>query len=192
MPFGANIPITALNLGFIGEPSRSGDYKIASRPVLPTTTNPIGFGSPVVIVPTSGGGDSYQSVADFIAGGGTMTAALFAGVAVRNVKTNLSYTSLEAVNTPGVIGTYLQGQLAEALESGSVKVYLQNQVVAPSSQGTVYLRTATNGTYPSAVVGGFESSATTGCIALTGVVFRTGYVDSNGVVEITLLNRVAA
>lgn len=188
--FGATIPVTGLNNGFIGQISRTGERVVTSRPVLSTTPNPIPFGAPVVIIPTAGGGDSYQSVADFIAGAGVFTAAKFAGVAVREVKTNLSYLALETLGTPQ-IGSYAQNEMAEALERGSINV--QVNVGAPASQGPVYIRIALNGAIPAGVVGGFEAAADgANTIQLTNVVFRTGVLDSNNVAEITLLNRVAA
>jgi hypothetical protein len=144
---------------------------------------------PVVIVPDSTGG-TYQNVKDYIVGGGTFTAAKFAGVAVRNVKTQLVYSSLSTVQTT-LVGQYAQGTIAEALERGSVTVKINNGT--PASQGVVYVRVVANGSIPAGVVGGFEAVAdSTNTVALTNVVFRTGVVDANGVAEITLVSRVAA
>lgn len=190
MSFGTVIPVTGLNLGFVGQVTRLGERVIASRPVLATTPNNINFGAPVVIVPTAGGGDSYQSVADFIAGGGTFTAAKFAGVANREVKTNLSYTSLGNNGTPQ-IGSYAPNEMSEALERGSILVSINNGT--PASQAPVFVRIALNVAIPAGVVGGFEAVADgANTVQLTNVVFRTGVQDGNGVAEITLLNRVAA
>lgn len=191
--FGTVLPVTGLNNGYLGQVSRLGERVITARPVLATAASPVSFGDPVVIIPnaTSGLGDSYQSVADFIAGGGTFTAARFAGVANREVKTNVQFTTL--FNTNNVtINSYGIGEMAEALERGSVTVLIHAGLV-PLSQGPVYIRTVLNGAIPTGVVGGFEGAADgTNSIALPGVVFRTGLVDVNGVAEITLLNRVAA
>jgi hypothetical protein len=189
--FGAVIPVTGLNLGFVGQVTRLGERVITSRPVLSTAALNINFGDPVVIIPNgSGGGDTYQSVADFIGQGGTFTAAKFAGVANREVKTNLSYTSLGNTGTPQ-IGSYAPNEMAEALERGSILVKIN--VGTPVSQGTVYVRTTLNGAIPAGLVGGFEAAADgSNTVALTGVVFRTGVLDANSTAEITLLNRVAA
>jgi|SRR5215469_10766640 len=187
--FGGVIPVTALNLGFLGNVSRVGERVIAARQVLSTTPNPINFGDPVIIVPDSTGG-TYQSVKDLIGGAGTFTAAKFAGVAVRNVKTNLAYIALGNVQTPQ-IGQYAPGSICDVLERGSVTVKINNGT--PVSQNPVFVRTALNGAIPAGVVGGFEAVADgTNTVQLVGVVFRTGVLDANGVAEITLLPRVAA
>jgi hypothetical protein len=190
MSFGTTIPVTGLNLGFLGQVTRLGERVITSRPVLSTAAANINFGDPVVIIPTAGGGDSYQSVADFIAGAGTFTAALFAGVANREVKTNLQYQTL-GNNGQALVGSYAPNEMAEALERGSILVKINNGT--PASQGVVYVRKVFNAAIPAGVVGGFEAVADgTNTVALTGVIFRTGVLDANGVAEITLLNRVAA
>lgn len=192
MSFGTTIPVTGLNLGFLGQVTRLGERVITSRPVLSTAAANIAFGDSVVIVPTAGGGDTYQQVADFIAQGGTMTAALFAGIANREVKTNLAYVSL-GNNGTGQIGSYAPNEMAEALERGSILVKLN--VGTPASQGNVYLRIALNGGIPAGLVGGIEAAADGGNtinLGTVGVIFRTGIVDANGMVEITLKTRVAA
>jgi hypothetical protein len=187
--FGGVIPVTALNLGFLGNVSRIGERVIAARQVLASTPNPIKFGDACVIVPDSTGG-TLQSIADFILGGGTFTAPRFAGIAVRNVKTFLTYSTLGTVQTPQ-IGTYAPGQLAEALERGSITVKINNG--APVSQNPVYVRVLANGGIPAGVVGGLEAVADgTNTIVVPSVVFRTGVLDANGVAEITLLSRTAA
>ena len=194
MSFGTTIPVTGLNLGAIGQVSRLGERVITSRPVFAGAgaTN-INFGDSVVITPNaSGGGDTYQSVAGFIAAGGTMTAALLAGVANREVKTNLAYTSLGNNGAPQ-IAFYAPNELAEALERGSIVVKINNGT--PASQGKVFLRIALNGAIPAGVVGGFEAvadGANTIDLSTVGVVFRTGVLDANGCAEITLKQRVAA
>lgn len=258
MSFGTTIPVTGLNLGPIGQVSRLGPRDITARPVFAGagSTN-INFGDAVVIVPNaSGGGDTYETVAAFIANGGTFNASLFAGVANREVKTNLAYTTL---GNNGTLQTayYQPNEIAEALERGSITVKINNGT--PKSQAPVFLRVALNAGVPAGVVGGLEAvadaavatnlSTTAGSasatvasatglavgqlvsgnvnvpantsiiaingttitlsqnatttaatvatnfnssVQLTGVVFRTGVLDANGVAEITLLNRVAA
>jgi hypothetical protein len=189
--FGVSLPVVALNNGFLGAVSRVGYPVIVARQVLPTTPNPISFGDPAVFVAGASDGDyAVQSVADFIVGGGTFTAAKFTGVAIREVKTNLSYLSLATIPA-NLIGTYAPGEIAEVLETGSICVKINNGT--PFSQGPVYVRIAANVGIPAGVVGGFEAVADgANTVALTGVVFRTGNLDANGVAEITILNRVAA
>lgn len=188
--FGGVIPVTALNLGFLGNVSRIGERVIVSRQVLSTTANPISFGDCVVMIPDSVGG-TVQNVKDFITGGGTFTAAKFAGIAVRNVKTQLTFATLGNTNATPVIGQFAQGQMAEYLERGSITVKIN--VGTPQAGGAVFLRILANGAIPAGIVGGLEAAADgANTVQLTNVVFRTGVLDGNNVAEITLLSRVAA
>lgn len=193
MSFGGVIPVTGLNLGFAGQITRLDDFIITARPVLPAATENINFGDPVVIIPNAtGGNDSYRSVAGFIAGGGTFTAARFAGVCNREVKTTLAYTSL-GNNGTTQLGYYAPGEMCEAVERSSVLIHMNIVPTNSLSQGPVYVRTVANGTFPAGVVGGFEGVADgSNTVLLTNVVLRTGIIDANGMAEITLLNRVAA
>lgn len=194
MSFGTTIPVTGLNLGPVGQVSRLGERVITSRPVFSGTgfTN-INFGDTVIIAAnSSGGGDTYQTVAGFIAQSGTMTAALLAGIAVREVKTNLEFINL-GNNGTAETAYYRPNEMAEALERGSVVVKINNGT--PASQGPVFLRIALNGSIPAGVVGGLEAVAdgsNTLSLATIGVVFRTGVLDANGCAEITFKTRVAA
>jgi hypothetical protein len=181
--FGFVLPVTGLPLGNPGHVSRGGLRIIRSRRVLSTAANPISFGQPVVINTAN---NAYESVADFINGGGTSTAALFAGVAIEEVNTNAGYPY-----TPGsaVTGSYLQGDPAEVLELGT-GILVQVNVGTPASQGTVYVRVSANG--GNTIIGGFEATSdSTHTVALTNAVF-TGQVDSNGVAEIAILSPLAA
>lgn len=190
MPFGQVIQPTGLNLGYPGTFSRMADSVTASRPVLSTAPHSIFFGQAVVIVPTAGGGDSYESVADFIAGGGSGANALaqFAGIAIREVTTMKAYP----VNPDSPQnGGYAPGTLCEAAERGSIPVVIN--VGTPQSQGQVYMRVMLNGAIPAGVIGGLEAAADgANTVALPGVVFRTGVLDANNVAEITLKSRSAA
>lgn len=186
--FGATIPVTTMNNSFLGAITRIGKRTVVARQILSTSATGAKFGDPLVIVPDNEGG-KYQSVADFIAAGGTFAANLFAGVAVREVKTNLSYVSMQNIGV-GQIGSYAPGEIAEGLEEGScgVKVNVSTGII---SQGPVYIRIGANG--PNTIIGGFESAPdSTYTVELAGVVWRTGVIDANGVAEITILNRVAA
>ena len=153
--FGTVIPVLSLNNGFPGNISRVGERVIHSRQVLPSTPNAILFGQGCVIVPDSTGG-TIQSLADFINGGGVFIPSQFAGVAVRNVKTNLNYSTLGNVNnqTP-YFGSFAPGTIGGLLERGSVDVYVANG--QPISQGPVYTRLALNGAIPAGTVGDFEA-----------------------------------
>jgi hypothetical protein len=196
MPFGQVIPVTGLNYGFPGTVSRLGDPLPVSKPVLNGTPDNIQFGQPVVVIPLTGGGDAVVNVYDYILAtssggqGGTFTAAKFAGVAIREVKTLLSYP----VNpdTPQA-GSYAPNQDCGVLVRGTISVLVNNGT--PSSQGTVYIRKTYNAAFPNGVVGGFEaqvSDSSTNCVALTNAVFKDGAIDANNVAEITILERQAA
>lgn len=193
-PFGKTIPVLGLNLGFMGNVTRSGERVIAAAQVLPTTPTPVYFGDSVVIVGDSTGG-TVQSVRDYITanGAGAMTAALFSGVAVRNVKTNLTFPVVPGTNFAGY---FAQSEIAEFLERGSILVPCNNG--SPQRRGKVWLRVTYNGTVPAGVVGQFEAvvdptnAAYTIDMTSAGLEWRTGVVDSNGMCELTLRNRVAA
>lgn len=155
MPFGQVIPVTGLNLGFLGEVSRSGERVITARQVLSTATAGPNFGDPMVIVPGSDSG-SWQSVANFIAQGSTFaSAAQFAAIAVRNVKTLLKYTTLGNIGSQQ-LGNYDPGAMGEGLERGSSVVQINNGT--PVSQSPAYIRTVFNGAIAAGVVGGWEAS----------------------------------
>lgn len=187
--FGAVIPVTGLNLGFVGQISRTGERVVTARQADAANATNIPFGGAVVILNAAPPG-TYQSIKDFIANGGAFTTAKFAGIAIREVKTNLAYVSLENIGSP-VVGSYTPGEEMEVLERGSIVVPIL--VGAPVPQGPVYVRTALNGAFPAGVVGGLEAVADGGnTVPLTNVVFRTGVQDANGNAEITLLTRVAA
>ena len=188
--FGQAVPVTGPLVGFPGKQSRLGERVTASRQVLPTTPNPIHFGEAVVMVPDSVGG-TYQSVADFIAGGGTFAAANFAGIADWEVESAGGYPAL-----PGqtVLGYFGPGLMATVLERGSCTIQINVPgSPAPMAGGPVYVRKTVNGSIPAGLVGGFEGAAdASNNVLIPGLVFRTGVVDANGMAEVTLLTRVAA
>jgi hypothetical protein len=190
--FGKVIPVIGVNNGFLGQVSRSGLRSIAPRQILATTPTQAFFGDSAVLVPDAVGG-TWQSVRDFIAGGGTMTAALFAGVFNREVTTTGSFPYTPGAN---VIGSYLPGNIAEVVEMcDGVTVACLVGAGSCVAGGNVYLRIALNGAFPAGVVGGFEGAAdgaNTVNLSTVGVVWRTGVVDVNGVAEIVLKQRVAA
>lgn len=196
MSFGSVIPVTGLMSGFVGQVTRLDDAIITARPVLSSTPNPIAFGTPMLIIPTAGGGDSYQSVADYILGGGTFTAAKLAAIAIREVKTNLQSFLSIGNNSPQTIGSYQPGEICEGLERSSINVVINNG--APVSQAPVYVRVAASGGIPAGVIGGFEAVidpvTPANTIVVPNLVFRTGKPDqgANNVYEITMLTRTAA
>jgi len=196
MPFGQVIPVTGLNYGFPGTLSRLGDPLVVSKPVLGSTPDSIQAGQAVVVIPTSGGGDTVVNAFDYILAaaqggqGGTFTAAKFAGIAIREVKSLLTYP----VNpdTPQAMSYPPNTDCGFAVR-GTVSVYVQNGT--PASQGTVYIRKTYNPAFPNGVVGGIEaavSDSSSNCVALTNAVFKNGAMDANNVTEVTILERQAA
>jgi hypothetical protein len=196
MPFGQVIPVTGLNYGFPGTISRLGDPLVVSKAVLGTTPDAIAAGSVVVVIPGASGGDSVVSAFDYILAtaqggqGGTFTAAKFAGIAIREVKSMTTYP----VN-PDTSQTmsYAPNQDCGFLVRGTMSVYVQNGT--PLSQGTVYVRKTYNPAFPNGVVGGLEASVSdsgTNCVALSNVVWKNGAMDANNVTEVTILERQAA
>ena len=123
--FGQVINVTGPNNGFQGTVSRFGERVITAREFVPfTATNNLNFGDPAVIIPTATGG-VFDSVADFLAIGAFTTARnpglvaqFFAGMAVREVKTQLLDP---AGQTPGIlqVGFYANDQMAEVMERGN-------------------------------------------------------------------------
>jgi hypothetical protein len=183
---GTAIGIT-LNNGYPGTYSRNGDCIIVARPVKATDTVNISFGDAVVLngeYPAAGG--TFSDAAGFIAGGGTFSESVFAGIAVREVLT------MSASYSPApTLGAYLPGQPCDVLERGSVIVVFSNPkgtASVPVAGGPVYLRTSTNGA--GTVVGAFEPAADGGhTVQLTNCFWQTGIVDANGNIEMTIVAR---
>jgi hypothetical protein len=180
----------SMNLGYPGTYARNADCIISTRNVR-TVTGDVGpsFGDPCVLIGSSdAANNTYQSVADFINSArtnGTFTAALFAGVAVREVKTFQSYLA----NMP-TIGVYSPGQPCDVLERGSVSVVCN--VGAPVAGGAVYIRIASGTTPAGYVIGGFEYRTDTdsaACVLLTNCEWTTGNIDSNKMCELTIKSR---
>lgn len=156
--FGQTIPVLGPNIGFQGTVSRFGERVIAARQFVPTTsTNNLNFGDPAVIIPNQSGG-YYDSVLDFVAAAASnigLVASAFAGFAIREVKTQLTYP---AGQTPGIqqVGYYGAGQMAEVLERGSGTVLLA--VGSPNAEAQVYTRVVLNTAVPAGFVGDWETN----------------------------------
>lgn len=180
------IPVTGINEGFVGNISSEGLSLRTPRVVEPTDTKNIAFGEAAVL----NADNTYSSVASFIAKGGTFTATTPMGIAVANTKTNGTFplNGNAGVMTPA--GSFAPGQTADVLVQGAIDVQINNGTPTGAG-GTVYLRTALNGSIPAGVVGGFEAAADgTNTVALTNVVFKTGKsTGSTGVYQVTILSR---
>lgn len=158
--FGQVINVTGPNNGFQGTVSRFGERVIMARQFIPyAAANNLNFGDPSVILPGVGnGGGAVTSVADLVsnsAAGIALIARYFAGMAVREVKTQLTYP---AGQQPGIqqVGYYANDQMAEVLERGSGTVLLS--VGAPLAEDQVYTRVVLNNAVPAGFVGDWETN----------------------------------
>ncbi|MCL6442062.1 MAG: hypothetical protein K6T83_01125 [Alicyclobacillus sp.] len=165
-----------LNLGFPGNVSRSADAIIENRAVS-ASSSPIPFGAAVVLNP-----DNTYSLF-----GASNTAAQFAGVAIREVKQGVNYSSYY-VGASNTTQSYSPGQPCDVLERGAVTVVCQ--LGTPTAGGKVYIRVATNASYPNAVIGGFEAQADgTNNVLLPNCQWKTNQIDGNNVAELQILTR---
>ncbi|WP_206922970.1 structural cement protein Gp24 [Alicyclobacillus suci] len=167
-----------LNLGYPGTVSRLADAIIENRPVRSTDTTPISFGAPVVL----------NSDNTYSAFGASSTAADFAGIAVREVVQGTNY--LNSYTT----GSYAPGHPCDVLQRGSCTVTCTEGT--PQAGAPVYIVTVA-GDGAVSEVGNFVATATpagTGSTAveLTGVVWKTGALDSSNTAELTILSRPTA
>jgi hypothetical protein len=202
---------TSLNVGYPGQYSRNAPVIIAARIITPSDSavNPAGgvngsvnFGDALFINPVgaqAAQGGNYSNVLNVnndsltpsMSFSGT-TNAIFAGFAIREVKTNVSY--VPNPNTQNGLGYYNPGDFADCIEYGNVTVVYGNPkaATAPIAGGPVYLRISTNGA--GTVVGTIEPAADSShTLTLTNCAFTTGVIstDANGVqiIEVTLLSR---
>lgn len=161
--FGQVIGVTGTINGFQGTVSRIGERVIAAREFIPyLASNNLNFGDPTVLLPGVGpGGGAWTSVADAVANSainiGLLTASIssFAGMAVREVKTQLQYP---AGQQPGIlqVGYYANMQMAEVLERGSATIYLA--VGAPLANAQLYTRVVLNTNVPAGYIGDWETN----------------------------------
>jgi len=181
------IPVTGIKLGFVGNISNEGYSLRTARQVKPTDTKSIAFGETFVLNTDN----TYSSVAQFIANGGTMTASVAMGIAVSNVNINPTYsaTGSNDVLTPG--GVYLPGDIMDGLVQGTINVSCNNGT--PTAGGTVYIRVALNGAIPNGVVGGLEAVADgANTVALTNLKWKTGFLETDLTAQVTILARTIA
>lgn len=155
-----------LNYGYVGSISRSIDAVTTNK----LSKGAIPFGAPVVL-----NSDNTYSVF-----GATNTAADFVGIAVREVKQAIDYSTSAS--------GYYDKERTDALNRGTICIKVNNG--APTANGKVYIRIKENVAVPKGVVGGFEAVADgTNTVELSNVKFSTGNVDANSVAEVTILTR---
>lgn len=159
---------TGMPHGFAGSYARQPDMIINTRPA--GGADPIPFGAAL----------EYDAKGAVVPMGAGSTAAKFAGVAAREVKTALSYLNQDA-------GAYAPGEAVPVFQRGTVNVKCQNG--APKLGGKVYIRVAANEVIPTAAVGGFEAVAdatAANTVELTNCQWA-GPADSNKVAELRIL-----
>lgn len=160
----------SLGLGFAGTVGRTPDIIIKNKPVA-SNSDEIPFGHAVVL-----NTDNTVSKA-----GASATAALFAGVAVAEVKQNNTYNS----NNGEAAGEYAPDQPCDYLSRGTIIVKVRRGT--PTSGGKVYLRTTLNTAYPASEIGDFDATNDSGkVVELTNCCWETGVVDANNNVELRI------
>ncbi|MGM9572343.1 MAG: hypothetical protein ACI3ZR_09030 [bacterium] len=160
-----------MNYGFPGQASRHGDEISRTRPVKKDTDD-IYFGDPVVQ-------NTDGTIQKF---GAANTAADFAGVAMRKVKSAVLYPYQN-------FGYYKPEEPCDLLLRGGIMAVCAWG--SPNVGADVYVRTkVVPGTSPAnAKIGDFGAADETGnVVKLTGVKWSSAK-DANNVAEITILNR---
>ena len=193
--FGQVISPLGPGIGFPGAVSRFGDTIISAKVFSPlTSTNNLSFGDPAIVIPNALGG-YFTSVKDYIAtiANTANIANYFAGMAVREVKTQLAYqgSSSYGAGTPGIqsVGYYANQQMAEVLERGAGTVQLAVGS-APTAGAQVYTRAVLNSAITAGTIGDWETTpaasdlftlngitaAAAAATALTGITFTGVYI----------------
>lgn len=153
-----------MNHGYAGSYARQPDMIVNTRPAGAA----VAFGAAL----------KYDDSGAVVPMGAGDTAESFVGVAVREVKSALSY--LEQ-NT----GSYAQGEAVPVFQRGAVNVKCSSGT--PQLGGAVYVRTAANESIPTAVEGGFEAAADgSNTVELTNCQWA-GPADANGIAELRIL-----
>lgn len=158
---------TAMIAGFAGSYARQPDMIVNTRPA--GGSAPIPFGAPLV-----------YSGTDVVQMGASATAEQFVGVAGRELKSSLTYLEQSQ-------GQYSPGDPVSVFQRGSIQVYCQRGT--PALGGAVYVRTTVNGSYETAVVGGFEAEDDSGNVVKLPNAQWGGAPDANGIAELVILTR---
>lgn len=163
----------SMNYGFPGTYARTPDDIVTSRQLKEGSAS-VPFGACLM----ANDDNTYSPV------GEGFTAAKFGGVALRVVKQAISYAQQAET-------AYNTLDMVNALNRGAVVVNCNNGT--PTAGGAVYVRIKENASVVGGVVGGFEAAADgENTVLLTNVQWTNGYVDANGVAEITILTRANA
>lgn len=163
----------SMNYGFPGTYARTPDDIVTSRQ-LKEGSAPVPFGAALMA-----NSDNTYSPVD-----STFTPSKFGGVALRIVKQAVSYSEQNATE-------YQPLDLVSALNRGAVVVNCNHGT--PTAGGDVYIRIKENSAIVGGVVGGFEAEADgENTVKVPNCQWTNGYVDANGVAEITILTRANA
>ncbi len=159
---------TSMPNGFAGSYARQPDMIVNTRPA----GGEIPFGAPL----------KYDTNGKAVLLGASSTAADFAGVAARELKSSLDYLDQSA-------GKYAAGEAVSVFQRGCINVLCQRGT--PKLGGKVYVRIAANEQYSTAAIGGFEAEADTSessskTVELTNCQWA-GAADANGVAELRIL-----
>lgn len=157
---------SAMPHGFAGSYARQPDMIVNTRPA--GGTGQIAFGAPL----------KYGANSAVVPMGAGDTAALFVGVAAREVKSALNYLEQG-------VGAYAPGEAVPVFQRGAINVKCQNGT--PALGGKVYVRVTANASIPTAAVGGFEAASDTTNSVELGNCQWAGPADANGVAELRIL-----
>src|ERR1017187_9715458 len=157
--FGQVIPVTGTGIGFPGTVTRQDGLRIAkARNVNSACTLNLNFGDATVVLPDSTGG-TWRSVADYITASSANIGSVlanWAGIAMREVKTMLTYPVGVVPGSLFQTGYYAPGMIGEVVEGGSVAVLVR--AGTPQAHGAAYVRVVSNALV-STVIGGIEAAA---------------------------------
>ncbi|MDR0817953.1 MAG: hypothetical protein LBN43_00040 [Oscillospiraceae bacterium] len=158
-----------LNNGFAGSYARQPDMIVPTRPN--GSANNIKFGTALV----------YNANGAVIPADATFTAAKFAGIAGKEIKTALNYADQNSG------GEYLPNEPVSVFQRGSINVVCKAGV--PAVGGAVYVRVAAG---TGLAIGDLTAvSDTTSTVQLTNAQWG-GTMDGNNVAELVLLTRANA
>lgn len=159
-----------MNFGFPGSYARMPDDIVIAKPVK-ASTDSIPFGYAVKL----NADNTVQK------GDATLTAANFAGIAVREVRQALTLNADQ--------GSYAEKTPCDVLARGNTVIKLARGTA--TAGGTLLFRIAADEDVEGSAIGDFEAGTAVAnkTIALTNVVFTTGEVDANGIVEVSIKSR---
>jgi len=152
----------SLNLGYPGTVSRNDPRTFVMN--RPTKTAVVPFGIPVKLNTDN----TYSPITS------DDSLAVFAGIALRNVKQQTIFAS-------NAMGQYEIGDGCDVLEQGFVTI-LTNTSNAVTAGGAVFATFNVDKSFLQ-----FDSVTATGAIALTNCKFVTNVTDGNGITEIAIL-----